>query len=83
MIENLKKRFIEMVNETEWMDIQSRYAAIDKINVIHQRIAFPDGLDNNRTILESIYKDGFHFIRILIFHLSIIILIYLLFKIFF
>ncbi|UJR12864.1 hypothetical protein I4U23_017038 [Adineta vaga] len=58
MIKNIRLIFIEMINQTTWMETNSKRVAIEKIQLITERIGYPDGLNNdNMKDLEYKYAE--------------------------
>ena len=55
MIRLLKKSFTSLVEESDWMDLETRVAALDKAENIRDFIAYPDWIHNN-TKIDEIYK---------------------------
>ncbi|XP_052821500.1 neprilysin-1-like [Mya arenaria] len=56
MIENLREAFIELLNENNWMDDQTREVAREKAKAIKERIGYPDYIVNP-TELDKKLKD--------------------------
>ncbi|CAF0961673.1 unnamed protein product [Rotaria sordida] len=58
MINNIQNTFLEMLNESTWMDAESKVKAIEKAKTMNQHIGYPDylGSDNN-TKLENDYAE--------------------------
>jgi len=44
-----------MVNDSTWMDSETKKIAIDKVNAIREFLAYPDWI-KNQTALESYYS---------------------------
>ncbi|CAF4768743.1 unnamed protein product [Rotaria sp. Silwood1] len=58
LIDNIRNVFIDMVNQSTWMDSVSKSKAIEKARAIREKIAYPDYLnDDNITKLEEIYAE--------------------------
>jgi predicted metalloendopeptidase len=55
MIENIMNEFRNILNSTEWMDSESKKAAIDKLDNIDSKIGYSDDILNN-TYLDKYYK---------------------------
>ena len=55
MIQNIMIQFRNILNSTEWMDDESRKAAIDKLDNIDSKIGYSDDILNN-TYLDKFYK---------------------------
>lgn len=56
MTNNLLSAFKTMLNETDWMDEESKQVAIEKVNYIDTKIGYSDDIYNN-TYLNGIYKN--------------------------
>lgn len=59
MIENIRKEFIIMLGENEWMDEQSKKSAKEKADLIDTKIGYPD-YTYNKTYLDDLYKKVFN-----------------------
>ncbi|CAF1238930.1 unnamed protein product [Adineta steineri] len=58
MIANIRKAFIDMLEDSTWMDTMSKTKAIEKALVIDEQIGYPDYLaSDNVTELEIQYAD--------------------------
>ncbi|CAF0951778.1 unnamed protein product [Didymodactylos carnosus] len=58
MINDIRSSFIEMLNQSTWMDAESRNKAIEKAQAIDQKVGYPDYLgSNNNTKLEEDYAE--------------------------
>ncbi|CAF4213469.1 unnamed protein product, partial [Adineta steineri] len=56
MIKNIRDEFAKMINQSDWMDPSSKTVAIEKAQLVQQRVGYPDGLDSdNITNLEQKY----------------------------
>ena len=66
MISHLKSAFKSMVNDSTWMDSETKKIAIDKVNAIREFLAYPDWI-KNQTALESYYSGVFNLIYIYIY----------------
>ena len=56
MIHSIRAAFNELLEENEWMDIETRLVAKDKANSMNERIGYPEYI-TNRTRLEEEYRD--------------------------
>lgn len=56
MTNNLLNAFKTMLNETDWMDEESKQVAIEKVNFIDTKIGYSDDIHND-TYLNEIYKN--------------------------
>ncbi|CAF0813568.1 unnamed protein product [Rotaria sordida] len=58
MIGNIQKAFIDMLEQTIWMDVTSKNKAIEKAQAIDEKIGYPDYLaSDNVTQLETEYAE--------------------------
>ncbi|CAF0915198.1 unnamed protein product [Adineta ricciae] len=58
MISNIRKAFVEMLEESTWMDDVSKSRAIEKALAIDEKIGYPDYLgSDNTTQLETQYAE--------------------------
>ncbi|CAF0891456.1 unnamed protein product [Rotaria sordida] len=58
MINNIRDAFIEMLQGSTWMDVESKTKAIEKARSIDQHIGYPDYLaSNNNTKLDEDYAE--------------------------
>ncbi|CAF1039974.1 unnamed protein product, partial [Didymodactylos carnosus] len=58
MINDIRSSFTEMLNQSTWMDAESRNKAIEKAQAIDQKVGYPDYLgSNNNTKLEEDYAE--------------------------
>ncbi|CAF1355212.1 unnamed protein product [Rotaria sp. Silwood1] len=58
MIENIRNTFIDMLQQSSWMDPMSKSKAIEKARAINEAIGYPDYLGNeNLTKLETDYAE--------------------------
>ncbi|CAF3611902.1 unnamed protein product [Rotaria sp. Silwood1] len=56
IIENIRNSFIDIINQSSWMDDISKIKAIEKAKAIDKQIGYPDYLaSNNNTKLENDY----------------------------
>jgi predicted metalloendopeptidase len=72
MIQNIMIEFRNILNSTEWMDNESKKAALDKLDNIDSKIGYSDDILNN-TYLDKYYK-GVYQIYFLIDFFSLIII---------
>ena len=56
MILNIRHEFELTINEVDWMDKQSKQAAIEKAESIDIKIGYPEFI-YNKSYIDSIYKD--------------------------
>ncbi|UJR21017.1 hypothetical protein I4U23_024117 [Adineta vaga] len=58
MISNIRDAFGQMINQSTWMDSFSKNVAIEKLQALHEKIGYPNGLDSdNNTDLENRYAE--------------------------
>ncbi|CAF4169227.1 unnamed protein product [Rotaria sp. Silwood2] len=58
MISNIRKAFIDMLEQSQWMDETSKNKAIEKAQAIDEKIGYPDYLaSDNVTQLETEYAE--------------------------
>lgn len=55
MIEYIRKEFIQILRETDWMDEESRSQALAKADNIDSKVGFPEFIYND-THLNEIYE---------------------------
>jgi membrane metallo-endopeptidase-like protein 1 len=55
MIENIRSEFVNILNETDWLDQESRRLALDKANNLDIKVGYPEFLFND-THLNEIYE---------------------------
>ncbi|CAF1317966.1 unnamed protein product [Rotaria sordida] len=57
MLENIQNSFIDLINQSYWMDDKSKMKTIEKAKTIDKKIAYPDYLvSDNNTKLENDYS---------------------------
>ena len=56
MIHDIRYAFNDLLEENEWMDVETRLVAEDKANGMNERIGYPEYI-TNKTRLEEEYKD--------------------------
>ncbi|CAF2048361.1 unnamed protein product, partial [Rotaria magnacalcarata] len=58
MIDNIRNQFIDIINQSTWMDSISKSRAVNKARAINAKVGYPDYLDdNNNTKLEKDYAE--------------------------
>ncbi|CAF1159641.1 unnamed protein product, partial [Rotaria sordida] len=58
MINNIRNIFINMINQSMWMDLKSKIAMINKARAINEKIGYPDYLKNDNVMkLEKDYAE--------------------------
>ncbi|CAF3796452.1 unnamed protein product [Rotaria socialis] len=58
MIDNIRNQFIDIINQSTWMNSISKSRAIDKARAINAKVGYPAYLDdNNNTKLEKNYAE--------------------------
>ena len=56
MIHDIREAFNELLEENDWMDMETRSVAEDKANGMTERIGYPEYITND-TRLEEEYRD--------------------------
>ena len=64
MTNNIIKEFKQILNETDWMDENSKKAAMDKANALNPQIGYPDQYFDDK-YLEDLYG-VIHFLDLII-----------------
>ncbi|CAF4151500.1 unnamed protein product, partial [Rotaria sordida] len=58
ILENIQNSFMDLINQSYWMDDKSKMKAIEKAKTIDKKIAYPDYLvSDNNTKLENDYSE--------------------------
>lgn len=58
LTENLREAFREILVENQWMDAQTRAAALEKLQQIYFLVAYPEFVLNDAT-LDNFYQEVF------------------------
>ena len=56
MIDNLISEFKKILEESDWMDPESKQKALEKVSYMDKKIGYSDEIFNN-TYLENFYKN--------------------------
>lgn len=56
MVGYIHREFLEILNEVDWMDVETRQKAKDKAHAITPYIGYPDELLNN-TLVGQLYDN--------------------------
>jgi membrane metallo-endopeptidase-like protein 1 len=57
MINNIKNEFKLIVNEIKWMDEESKRKVLIKVDLMREKIGFPDYIFNNSYLDRNLYND--------------------------
>lgn len=62
MIHEIRHAFNDLLEENEWMDVETRLVAEDKANSMNERIGYPEYITNQTRLEEEYQNVGTHLI---------------------